>query len=129
MLLYRELDNLENKEQLDVFIKSLVDRFGKLPTETRELIDVVKLRWKAIELSMEKIILKNQKMICYFVSDQKSNFYQSPEFIKIVQYIQKSNAGGKMKEQNNKLALTFDNVLNVETADYILNRILEAIKS
>ncbi len=129
MLLYRELDNIENRKQLDIFVKGLEDRFGKLPKESRELTEVVKLRWKAVELSMEKIILKNGKMICYFVADQKSQFYQTADFIKIVQYIQKSNSGGKIKEANYKLTLTFNNVPNIETADFMLHNILESVKN
>jgi transcription-repair coupling factor (superfamily II helicase) len=129
MMLYRELDNIEDAVQLDTFHKSLQDRFGKLPKESRELLDILPLRWKAIDLSMEKIILKNKKMICYFVSDQKSTFYQSGEFLKIVQFIQKASIKGKMKEANGKLTLSFSNVPNVETADYILKEILQELKN
>jgi transcription-repair coupling factor (superfamily II helicase) len=128
MLLYRELDNLENEEQLKLFRTVLIDRFGKMPQESHELLEVVQLRWKAIELSIEKIILKNKNMICYFVSDQQSKFYQSAEFLKIVRYIQKSG-NGKLKEMNHKLTLTFPNIFNVETADFILKEIIQFVKS
>jgi transcription-repair coupling factor (superfamily II helicase) len=128
MLLYRELDNIENEQQLELFKTGLIDRFGKMPPESNELLEVVRLRWKAIELSMEKIILKNKNMICYFVSDQQSKFYQSTEFLKIVQYIQKTG-NGKLKETNHKLTLTFQNIFNVETADYLLKEIIQFIKN
>ena len=128
MLLYRELDNLETEEQLELFKTGLIDRFGKMPQESIELLEVVQLRWKAIELSMEKIILKNKNMICYFVSDQQSKFYQSADFLKIVQYIQKTG-NGKLKEVNHKLTLTFPNIFNVETADYILKEIIKFLKN
>lgn len=128
MLLYRELDNIENKNQLEIYKTGLIDRFGKLPRESRELLEVVQLRWKAIELSIEKIFLKNKNMICHFVADPKSPFYQSPEFITIVQFVQQSENGGKMREKNMKLTLTFPNIPNVETADYILKEILEFLK-
>ncbi len=128
MLLYRELDNIENERQLELFKTGLIDRFGKMPQESNELLEVVRLRWKAIELSMEKIILKNKNMICYFVSDQQSKFYQSAEFMKIVQYIQKTG-NGKLKETNHKLTLTFQNIFNVETADYLLKEIIQYIKN
>jgi transcription-repair coupling factor (superfamily II helicase) len=127
MLLYRELDNIENEEQLEQFRKSLIDRFGQLPPESRELLDVIQLRWKAIKLGMEKIILKEQKMICNFVSDPKSPFFQSPAFVKIVQFVQKGKNKGRMKEKNQKLTLTFPNIPNVETADYLLNEMLKEI--
>ena len=129
MLLYRELDNIETKEQLEDFEKGLIDRFGKIPQESRELLEVVNLRWKAIDLGMEKIILKEQKMICYFIADQQSPFYQSTDFLKIVQFVQRGSAKGKMKEKNQKLTLTFANVPNVETAAFILNEIIEFVKN
>lgn len=129
MMLYRELDNINEAENLDNFKKALEDRFGELPRESRELLDVLPLRWKAIDLSMEKIILKNKKMICYFVSDQKSKFYQSEEFMRIVQFVQKGSSKGQMKEAKGKLTLSFSNVPNVETADYILKEISESIKN
>ncbi len=126
MLLYRELDNVENEEQLSQFKNGLTDRFGKLPKESRELLEVVKLRWKAIELGIEKIILKEEKMICYFIADQKSAFYQSQDFLKIVQYVQK-NKNGRMKEIKHKLTLTFPNIPNVETAGYLLEEMRRAV--
>jgi transcription-repair coupling factor (superfamily II helicase) len=125
MLLYRELDNIETEDQLHLFKAGIIDRFGKLPPESRELIEVVRLRWKAISLGMEKIILKNGKMICYFVADQHSAFYQSPDFLKIVQFIQKGKTNGHLKEMNHKLTLTFPNIANVETADFILKEIIQ----
>ncbi len=128
MLLYRELDNIENEEQLSQFKNGLIDRFGKMPKESRELIDVVQLRWKAIKLSMEKIILKNESMICFFVSDQESPFYKSQEFLKVVQYIQQSG-NGQLKEKKHKLTLTFPNIPNIETAGYILQEILNSVKT
>ena len=124
MLLYRELDNIEDEKQLMKFREGLEDRFGKLPSETRELLEVVRLRWKAIQLGMEKIILKEGKMICYFISDQQSPFYRSPLFMNIVQYVQKGKFRGQMKERNHKLTLTFANVPNVETAGYVLEEII-----
>jgi len=127
MLLYRELDNIETKEELDLYQKGLEDRFGKLPPESRELLDILPLRWNAIQLGMEKIILKNGSMICYFISDQRSPFYQSDAFVKIVQHIQKGKIKGKMKESNGKLILSFTNVPNVETAHYILSDFINQI--
>ncbi len=128
MLLYRELDNIENQKQLDQFRKGLEDRFGKLPLQSRELLDVVKLRWKALELGIEKIILKENKMICYFVSDQQSPFYRSALFLKIVQFVQKNDSKANMRETNHKLTLSFTHVPNVETAGHILEEMMVATK-
>lgn len=120
MLLYRELDNLESEEALVQFEAGLADRFGKLPDETIELIEVVRLRWVAIELGMEKIILKNQKMVCHFISDPQSPFYQSATFGKVLQYVQTHHQTCRMKEGNNKLSLSFEKVKTVKKAKEVL---------
>ncbi|MFA5327544.1 MAG: transcription-repair coupling factor [Prolixibacteraceae bacterium] len=120
MLLYRELDNLESEEALVQFEAGLVDRFGKLPHESIELIEVVRLRWAAIRIGMEKIILKNQKMVCHFISEPQSAFYQSPVFTQVLQYVQTHHQTCRMKEGNNRLSLTFEKVKSVKKAKEIL---------
>jgi transcription-repair coupling factor (superfamily II helicase) len=128
MLLYRELDNIENEAELQKYRERLIDRFGKLPAESNELLEIMKLRWKSIQLGMEKISLRNEKMICYFVSNQQSPFYQSSDFLNIIQFVQKNNSSCKMKEMNNKLTLIFDNIPDVETAGHIFDKIIFAVK-
>jgi transcription-repair coupling factor (superfamily II helicase) len=123
MMLYRELDSIENEEELVQFGAGLVDRFGKLPPESEELIEVVRLRRVAISLGMEKIILKNQKMVCHFISDPQSPFYQTSEFGKVLQYVQTHHQNCRMKEANNKLSLTFEKVKSVKKAKEVLEEI------
>ena len=120
MLLYRELDNLETEEALVQFETGLTDRFGKLPPESIELIEVVRLRRAAVDLGMEKIILKHQKMVCHFISNPQSVYYQSPVFGKVLQYVQTHPQICRMKEGNNKLSLTFEKVKSVKRAKEIL---------
>lgn len=124
MLLYRELDNLESEEALVQFEAGLTDRFGKLPPESIELLEVVRLRWVAIQLGMEKIILKNQKMVCHFVSDPQSAYYQSPVFGKVLQYVQNHAQTCRMKEGNNKLSLSFEKIKSVKKAKEVLEGVV-----
>jgi transcription-repair coupling factor (superfamily II helicase) len=125
MLLYRELDNIENEEALVQFESGLVDRFGKLPPESQELIEIVRLRRIAISLGMERIILKNQKMVCHFVADPQSAYYQSPVFGKVLQYVQTHHQSCRMKEGNNKLSLTFEKIKSVKKAKEVLEGVGE----
>ena len=120
MLLYRELDNIESEDALVQFEAGLADRFGKLPEESVELIEVVRLRWTAIPLGMEKIILKNHKMVCHFISDPQSVYYQSPMFGKVLNYVQTHPTTCRMKEGNNKLSLTFEKIKTVKQAHQVL---------
>ncbi len=120
MLLYRELDSIETEEALGQFEAGLIDRFGKLPPESIELIEVVRLRRIAIDLGMEKIILKHQKMVCHFVSDPQSAYYQSATFGKVLQYVQTHHQTCRMKEGNNRLSLTFEKIKTVKKAKEVL---------
>lgn len=120
MLLYRELDSMETEAALQLFEASLNDRFGKLPKQSRELIEVVRLRWLAIDLGIERIILKNEKMICYFIADQKSHYYQSEAFTKVLNYVQKNPGKCRMKEQKDKLTLSFEKIKSIAGAKAIL---------
>jgi len=113
--LYRELDNIENQEQLDVFITKLIDRFGRIPAPTIELLNIVKLRWKAVKLGFEKIIMKNNAMTIYFIANEKSPYYQSPLFTKVLQVIQQKPKNYQLKESK-RLTLTIVNIKNVEDA-------------
>ncbi|WP_083631469.1 transcription-repair coupling factor [Labilibacter marinus] len=118
MQLYRKLDGLKNEDELDAFKNELTDRFGQIPETSMELIQVVQIRWKAIDLGIEKIIFKNNKLIIYFVSNQESPYYQSPVFTGILGYLQTKSKDVKMKEKGGKLSMVFpiiDTITSVKT--------------
>jgi len=123
MSLYRELDNIENAEELERFESQLTDRFGKIPPQASDLFEIVRMRWTAIDLGLERIILKNGKMICHFISDQQSPFYQSSMFTHVLGWIQNNSGKCKIKEEKNKLSLTFEKVKSVRNAKEILQGI------
>jgi transcription-repair coupling factor (superfamily II helicase) len=114
--LYRELDETLNEKALESFTNQLVDRFGSLPHQTVELLNVVRLRWVAQEIGIERIQLKNSRMVCYFVSNQHSPFYQSPEFSRVLQFVQKNTRTCRMKEVGGKLTLSFEGIKAVKRA-------------
>jgi transcription-repair coupling factor (superfamily II helicase) len=116
MSLYRELDQIQQEEDLARFESGLKDRFGPLPAPSCELLDVVRLRWLGNRLGFEKIVLKNSKMIGYFISDPESRFFQSTTFTTILRFVQKQPARFRMKEGNNKLTLTCEPITSVKAA-------------
>lgn len=116
MRLYRELDNIDQEDKLQAFETQIVDRFGPLPKASRELLDVVRLRWKSQNLGIEKIILKGNKMLAYFISNQESPFYQSAVFDRLIRYIQKNPRIFQMKEAKDKLSMVVENVKSVKQA-------------
>ncbi len=125
--LYNELSNIKNEEQLLQYEQKLIDRFGALPKEATSLLNSIRIKWKATQIGIEKLILKQGKMIGYFVGDQQSDFYQSNRFLKMVQFVQRNSNLCKMKEKETKnglrLLLTFENVKSINKALELINQI------
>lgn len=121
--LYRELNKVQNDNELESFRQELTDRFGNMPKETEELLKALKLRRLGMELGMEKIFLKNDYLRAYFVSDQESSYYASPTFSAILAYVQKYPKSSRLAEKNHKLTLTVKNVKSVDEALTALRKI------
>lgn len=122
LALYKELDEIKDDEQLKKFEADLIDRFGPLPPQAIELINVIRLRWIAEKLGIEKLILKNGKMIAHFVSNPSSGYYRSKAFTTMLDFV-KHNPDCSLKEDKQKLTLTIRNITEVESAVRILHRI------
>lgn len=129
IILYKELDDLEKDEELAEYLVRLKDRFGDVPESVTELVETIKLRRCAKKLGFEKIILKNQKMICHFIMNKNSSFYQSENFGKVLEFIKTYPDYGKFIEKNEKLSYSFDNVKTVNKASQILHFIDSFVNS
>ena len=120
LLLYNELAEIKDEAALLAYENKLIDRFGPLPKQAISLLSSMKIKWIATRLGIEKLVLKQGKMIGYFVSDQQSNYYQSGRFHQVLQFVQKQSALCKMKEKQTpnglRLLLTFDNVKSIRRA-------------
>ena len=128
MLLYRELDNLANRHdleaQLEAYRKRLKDRFGEIPGVAEELIRVVPLRAYAKRLGVEKITLKQQKMLLYFVSTPNSPYYQSAAFGKVIEYMTRNVRRCNLRESNGKRSMVVSDVPSVEAAVAVFQGII-----
>jgi transcription-repair coupling factor (superfamily II helicase) len=98
MLLYRELDNIRDDNELETYRKNLVDRFGDIPKQGDELMQVVVLRRLGKQLGFEKITLKAQQMRMYFVGNNESAYFQSDSFEHCLNYIAKYPRRCQLKE-------------------------------
>ncbi|HUH25784.1 MAG TPA: TRCF domain-containing protein, partial [Flavobacterium sp.] len=118
--LYNELSTLKTEEDLKAYEKKLIDRFGALPKEAQNLLDSVRVKWIASHAGIEKLILKQGKMVGYFISDQQSAFYQSAQFRKVLQFVQLYPKLVTLKEKQTKnglrLLLTFDSIKSINKA-------------
>ena len=118
--LYNELSTLKTDEELEQYEQRLIDRFGELPIQAVDLLDSVRLKWFAKQLGLEKIVLKQKRMIGYFISNQQSEFYQTKAFTSVLTYVQQNATTSVIKEKQTKIGLrlliTFIKIDSVETA-------------
>jgi transcription-repair coupling factor (superfamily II helicase) len=118
--LYNELGSIKNEEDLQLFQTKLVDRFGPMPPRAIALMNSIRIKWIATKIGIEKLVMKQGKMIAYFVSDQQSEYYQSKRFMSVMHFVQKQKAICKIKEKQTtnglRLLLTFDNVKSTRRA-------------
>ena len=118
--LYNELSLIKTEDELQKYETKLIDRFGPLPKPAVSLLNSIKIKWIATQLGIEKLVLKQGKMIGYFVSDHESDYYTSEQFRKVIQFVQKQSGLCQMKEKQTasglKLLLTFDNVKSIRKA-------------
>ena len=120
LTLYTELNQVKDEEALQKFEAQLVDRFGELPDEAQDLLNSVRIKWIANSIGLEKIVMKQGKMIGYFISDQQSAFYQTSTFTKVLQYVQSHAQQCKIKEKQTRnglrLLLVFDSIRSIDRA-------------
>ena len=125
--LYNKLGSLKDAHELQNFETEIIDRFGEIPTQVEDLLNSVRIKWLSKELGIEKIILKQKRMIGYFVSNKQSEFYQTEAFTKMLKYVQKNSKSCVMKEKETKnglrLLVTFIKIDSVKKALDILNTI------
>lgn len=125
--LYNELSQIKDEATLQQFEQKLIDRFGALPKPAIALLNSVRIKWKATAMGIERLMMKQGKMIGYFIGDQQSDFYQSNRFMKVLQFAQRNGNICKIKEKETKnglrLLLTFDNVKSVNKALELLEGI------
>lgn len=110
MRLYKELDSMSRDEDIDKFASELTDRFGPLPRQTSELLEVVKIRIRSQKLGIERVLFKNGQVTFFFVSDQNSAFYQSPIFSAIINWIQTHPRKAQLKQVKEKLSMVIKDV-------------------
>ena len=128
MLLYRELDNIEKDEDLDAYRQRLQDRFGPVPRQGEELMQVVALRRVGKRLGCEKIILKQGRMQMQFVSNPNSVYYQSAAFDKVLNYIGYHPRRCNLKERNGKRSMVVSDVKTVGEGVKVLRAIEQGNK-
>jgi len=115
---YNDLDNIDTDENLNVFIHALEDKFGPLPREVFDLVLMVKIRWMAEKLGIEKLVIKSQNMKAYLLSSDNSAYYNSTQFSGILDYVKRYPATSKIKDGKTRVILIvegMETIIQVET--------------
>ncbi len=122
--LYTQLNEVKDEEGLQKFEADLVDRFGELPDQAQDLLNSVRIKWIATHIGLEKVVMKQGKFMGYFIADQQSNFYQTPVFTQVLQYVQSHSQQARLKEKQTRsglrLLLVFEKINSVEKALKVL---------
>jgi transcription-repair coupling factor (superfamily II helicase) len=129
LLLYQKLADIDNEKSLEQFEAELIDRFGPLPEEAKNLLKSVSLKWLAAEIGFEKIVMKNGVFLGYFPGNPQDKFYQTNKFRHIISYLTQNPKEAQLKEKSgkegNQLMMRKDNVANVKEVNHLLKSILE----
>ncbi len=118
--LYTQLDDLETDEEITKFAADLHDRFGPIPREVEELFTTLRCRKIACELGFEKLILKNQQMRLYFVSNPESPYFESDTFNHILNYIQTRTKNARLKQVGKNFLLVVDKLKHMKDVLWFL---------
>ena len=121
--IYKELDSLTSEKELKQMSNRLSDRFGPIPEELIRLFDIVRIRQLGQKLGFEKIIIKNNVMIAFFISNPLSQYYRSNVFSKILENVTLYPNLFELKQNDNRLRVFVRNVESLAKAYEILKKL------
>jgi len=125
LILYKDIDNLETKTQIEKYIELLHDRFGPIPNETKELLEVVRLRHTALKAGIVKIVLKSNTFTVYFYQTEDEKFYSSPIYNSLLNYVMQNYEQCAMKQSESKqLYIIFNKIQSISEANSLLSQII-----
>ncbi len=124
LAIYRQLDDCENEEHLQNFALQLLDRFGPIPEQVFELFNAVRLRWTATNLGFERVMVKENKMKCYFISDQGNRFFETEKFAGILQFAQDQGARCDIRQTGKNLLLAVKHIQSMQQAKDFLEKMI-----
>jgi transcription-repair coupling factor (superfamily II helicase) len=127
--LYTELDEIATEEGIVAFQNALTDRFGKMPVIVSELFEGLRIRWHCKALGVDRVILKNDKLRCFFVQNPQSMYYESEIFKNFLAFMGSHGPIHNLilKQSGTNLILIKENVRSLAQARGVLQNILQTI--
>lgn len=122
---YKKINDCQNDNDIEKIETELEDIFGKVPPHIKDLFTVVKCRWLAQTLGFQRIILKENQLRCYFPNDTKHDFYMSPLFSSILDFIQTRTNKIQIKQQGQLAYLSIREMPTIEDAFHLFTSMLK----
>ena len=123
--LYQELDRIESMEKLKEFEERMKDRFGTIPKEVKELFFSFELRWLAQKIGLERLVIKSEKLVGWFIADSNSPFYQTEVFTDLLKRIMNMGQGYRLIQKQDKLRMVIEPITNIREAYKKLDALYE----
>jgi transcription-repair coupling factor (superfamily II helicase) len=73
MGLYRRINELEDRQGLEAFAAELIDRFGKLPAPTQNLLKIIEIKQNCLKANIAKIDVGPKGALVSFFEDRFPN--------------------------------------------------------
>ncbi len=127
LTLYSRLDNCENEEDLQAFHAEMEDRFGPIPVPVEDLFRTVRCRRMAVALGFEKMLVKEDTLKCYFVSNPDSPYFTSDVFNRMIEFLQKGTNKGKLKQTGELFLLIVDDIHSMTDLQEFLGKMYEFV--
>ena len=121
--IYKMLDAQTDEKEIDRIGRQIEDRFGPLPEEVKNLLNVVKIRNLGTRLGFEKIIVKNGMQIMFFVSNPMSAYYKSKVFEQVLGRVNENPTQYKFNQDSGRLRTVSRGVDSLDKALQILKRL------
>jgi transcription-repair coupling factor (superfamily II helicase) len=94
MGLYRRLNDLEDARGVEAFAAELIDRFGKLPAATENLLTLIRIKQNCVKAGIARLDVGGKGALVAFHNDQFSN----PAGL--IDYVQRLQGTAKLRPDN-----------------------------
>ncbi len=125
--LYTRLDNCDTEEDLQVFHREMLDRFGPVPPQVEDLFITVRCRKLAVALGFERMVLKDDTLRCYFINRPDSPYFESEIFHSLLKYIQTKTNNARLKQTGKNFLLIVETMKTMENLHGFLQRMHKSI--
>ncbi len=99
MGLYRRINELDDRQGIEAFAAELIDRFGKLPAPTQNLLKLIEIKQNCLAASVAKIDVGPKGALVTFQNDS------FPNPAGLIAYVQKLEGTAKLRPDS-KLVIT-----------------------